>query len=103
MGRLKPRVKRIALDFMGEEWAECYLEFRAFTWGDVAGIDTEGLDNAKATTKLLETLKSAFLGGKGVDMQGETVELAASDLDDLDLETLTTVTQRLTGQPDPNG
>lgn len=47
-------------------------------------------------------LKRSFLDGKGIGMDGQVVDITADDLDDLDLEALTTIGQQLGGQPDPN-
>lgn len=103
MGKLKPRTKHISLAFLGDEWQESYLEFRTLTWADASKLQAEDLNEAKAAGLLLETLKGMFVGGKSIGADGQLVALEAADLDELDLETIATVTKELAGQPSPNG
>ena len=102
MGKLKSRTKRISLEFLGEEWNESYLEFRTLTWADAARFQAEGLDESKAAGVLVATLKDMFVSGKAVGADGSLVELEKSDIDELDLETITQVTTQLAGNPSPN-
>ncbi|MDP9469050.1 MAG: hypothetical protein M3Q71_00065 [Chloroflexota bacterium] len=102
MSKLKPRIKHISLAFMGEGWGDCYIDFRALRWADVANLETDGKDNRQAVTVLLEVLKQNFLSGRGVSEDGQPVELDAADLDELDLEALTAISQQLGGAPSPN-
>ncbi len=102
MSKLKPRIKHISLAFMGEGWQDCYIDFRALRWADVASLETDGKDNRQAVTVLLDVLKQNFLIGRGLSEDGQPVELDAADLDELDLEALTTISQQLGGAPSPN-
>ncbi len=102
MSRLKPRIKHVSLAFMGEEWAESYLEFKALSWADVSKLNTDNKNDTEATAKLYDTIKGAFLSGKGIGEDGSAIDLTADDIDDLDLETIAEVTKHLSGQPDPN-
>ena len=102
MSKLKPRIKHISLAFMGEGWEDCYVDFRSLRWADVANLDSDGKDNRQAVNVLLQVLKQNFLGGRGLGEDGQPVELEANDLDELDLEALTAISQQLGGAPGPN-
>ena len=98
MSHLKTRLKHVPLDFLGEEWAGCYLDFRAVTFKDLAALDTTD-QSGKA---VLDFLRAKFVSGQGVTEEGEPVSLTADDLDQLDIETVKLVVDTLTGTPDPN-
>lgn len=102
MSNLKPRIKHISLAFMGAGWEECYLNFRAFRWADIKDTDTENKASHVVIEETLAVLKRSFLDGKGIGTDGQVLDITADDLDDLDLEALTTIGQQLGGQPDPN-
>ncbi len=102
MSKLKSRIKHISLAFMGEGWEDCYVDFRALRWADVANLETDGKDNREAVSVLLEVLRQNFLSGRGLGEDGQPVELVAADLDELDLEALTAISQQLGGAPSPN-
>ena len=102
MGRLKPRTKRISLDFMGEGWQDCYIEFAALQWRDIKGMDDPDGDANKSFELGMDVLKRKFVSGQGLDAEGNTIALTADDLEDLDIETLTTLTGQLGGTPGPN-
>ncbi len=102
MSKLKQRIKHVSLAFMGEGWQDCYIDFRALRWADVANLETDGKDNRQAVTVLLQVLKQNFLSGLGLSEDGRPIELDAGDLDDLDLEALTAISEQLGGAPSPN-
>ena len=103
MSRIKPRVKRIQLDMMGEEWASCYIDFAALTWADVKQASTAEATNPEAAYEVaIGILKSKFIAGKGIGADGQPIDLKADDIDDLDVETQNALTAQLGGQPSPN-
>lgn len=104
MGRLKPRIKHISLEFMGEEWRDCYLDLRSLTWGDLAGFDAVNratVTNREAGELITAALKRNFVAGQGLDAQGNTIDLTADDLADLDIDAQTEIYAQLGGQPSP--
>ena len=91
MTELKPRTTRISLASMGPEWTDCYVEMRALRFSDVNLFSSSDASNV---VSLLETL---FVAGKGIDIAGNPVDLTAEDLSQIDVQTLTEVTQSLSG------
>lgn len=105
MATLKPRIKHIPLAFMGDGWAECGIDFRALRFSDLAafaapadGTETGSDDGAS----VIDLLKSAFVSGTGLLDDGSTADLAAEDLDQLDIDSITELSRQLTGQVGPN-
>lgn len=96
-------VRKFKLDFLGEEWKECYLEFEAFTYKELAdlaklNIDTEDATRtAEAAGKLMEVLEGKFVGGKGIDAEGKQVDIRKKDLVDLPLEVISKAVSFLMG------
>ena len=101
MSTFKPRLKRISLAFMGEGWAECYLDFKALTWADVAGLQEQAKDESNAVQALLSVLERNFVRGQALGTDDEIFTVEAYHLKDLDLESLTRISERL-GGTDPN-
>lgn len=102
MARLKPRLKHIPLDFLGEEWSDCTITFRALGWDDIRDFDPETMDNARAIARMEEVLTGAFVAGTGLDTDGNRIDLTADDVRDFDLETLGDIFRRLSGASNPN-
>ncbi len=102
MSRLKSRIKRVSLAFMGEGWQDCYIDFRALRWKDLEGLAAEREDNARAVDALLSIMRNNFVSGVALGEDGQPLEIAADDLADLDLEALTAISEQLGGQPGPN-
>jgi hypothetical protein len=98
MPRLKPRLKTIPLDFLGEEWRDCTIAFRALTFQDLSALDTTD-QSGKA---VLDLLRAKFVSGRAVDDEGQPFDLAADDLDGFDIEAVKVFVDTLTGTPDPN-
>src|SRR5436190_1261393 len=102
MSRIKPRIKHVSLAFMGDEWAESYIDFSGLLWTDVKDVTLEKMDNQAAIDRIVRLLKEHFQQGKGIDVAGEAIELNDADLDDFDLETQSTLFKLLSGSSDPN-
>ena len=98
MPRLKPRLKTIALDFMGEEWHDCRVAFRALTFKDLEALDTTD-QSGKA---VLDLLRAKFVSGRAIDEEGQPFDLTPDDLDGFDIEATKVFVDTLTGQPNPN-
>ncbi len=102
MSKLKPRIKRVSLAFMGEGWQEAYVDFKALRWADVAELADENVAGRDAITKLTGVLKRQFVAGRALGEDDQLFDLDSDDLAELDLEALTKVSQELGGAPDPN-
>ncbi|MDP9370527.1 MAG: hypothetical protein M3Q03_20035 [Chloroflexota bacterium] len=102
MSKLKPRIKRVSLAFMGEGWQEAYVDFKALRWADVAELQGGQGENRNPVEILIEALRRNFSGGKGVDEDGSLFDLSADDLGDFDLDAINSIADELAGRPDPN-
>lgn len=91
--------KRLPLDFLGAEWAECFIDFRPFSIREVTTISDLKADDPNATRKILDLLKTRFEGGKGYN--GQLVDLEADDIEDLPVEVLSRAVSFLIALPDP--
>lgn len=86
--------KKVNLSFLGEAWKESYLEFYALTikdlrdsfpsLGNVDAKDAQSVSSGIDTT--LKILQDKFIGGKGVDKDGNVVEITKEDLVELPAE-----------------
>ncbi len=102
MAKLKPRVKRVSLEFVGEGWQGAHIDFAALKWSDVKGMEPAEGDESHPFELALEVLQRKFLAGQGIDEAGNPVPMVAEDLADLDIETLGEISQQLGGAPSPN-
>jgi hypothetical protein len=102
MGKLKARTKTISLAFMGDAWKDAFVEFRALTWADAQKLQVEDMNDQAAMAALQELLQSLFVSGKSLGENDRMVELEASDLAELDIETIATITREMAGAPSPN-
>lgn len=104
--------KRLALNFLGEAWNECYIDLIPYGAKELkAAIEAE--DRAADATisevkrsigaieRKIEELKSAFVAGKGVTAAG-IIDLKAEDLEHLPVEVFTKANNVLLGPVDPN-
>ncbi len=90
--------KTLSLDFLGGAWKEkgAYLEFNSFTIRDLKesfpGIaDVDSKDPKSVSNSLGETIKmleQKFVSGKGIDADGNLVEVNKEDLSDLPAEVI---------------
>lgn len=95
--------KRVSLDFLGEEYKEAYLVFRAMPISDFEQFQKDALEmpDEKAIGFLLDKLKANFLSGKFPGEDG-LEDIKSEDLDQFDAETITKAFQAYTGvNPDP--
>lgn len=101
--------KKLNLDFLGDEWGDCYLKFRALTTKDLKKVMQsipadirEHADNPEkvleAFDKGVELLQDSYIGGKGIGEDGEEVDIDKDDLEDLPTEVLNKALSFLSGE-----
>lgn len=93
--------KRISLAELGDDWAECYLEFRQITFGEAkafVGLDKEP---EKAADKAIEILEDHFVSGKAVGEEG-IVDVKAKDMSDFPAAVISQSITELVGKVEPN-
>ena len=88
--------KKFSLDFLGDAWKECYINFEVVSIKDIRdyfpkfkAVDGDNPDTVvKSFNDILGFLSGKFISGKAVNTGGETVDLEAKDLEDLPAEVL---------------
>ena len=104
MDALKPRTKRVPLDFMGEGWQECFVELRYLSWAESKAIDAQVQESgADAIEAEIVAIQRVFVAGKGLSAKDEVIELTKEHLASLDLEAIHTLYRAVLGIPDPKG
>ncbi len=98
--------KKVTLEFLGDEYKDAYLVFKAIPIGDLQKIqDKMPTENDKDTSKaipvMLEVLKDYFQDGKFPNEKGELEDVTKEDLDNLDANSAVKCFQGLSGV-DPN-
>lgn len=91
--------KRVSLEFLGEEFKDSYLIFKAMAWHEYERMLPEveaNDDNIKSANTIKEAILKHFIEGK---FKGEAVE--KEDLLEFDIDTLTKCFEVLTGQVPP--
>jgi hypothetical protein len=88
--------KKLMLEFVGDEWKDCYMEFTPFTavevkekFPELLAMQTgdpkvvlEGMDT------IISVLSSKFVSGKGIDENGKEVAITKKDIPYLPIEVL---------------
>jgi hypothetical protein len=95
------RTKKVSLDFMGDGWAECYVEMRYLTWADskkMVDAETEAGDDWVGA--MVAKVSHVFVSGK-VLSNGEVVELTKDGIAEFDLEALKVLNNAALGFTDP--
>lgn len=93
--------KRMSLDFLGEKYKDCYLEFGAIPMRDYEkymGMAKANKDESKAVSFIVSTLQDLFIGGQFIDDNGELFDVNKDELGDFDMNVMITVFKALTGQ-----
>lgn len=99
--------KKVSLDFLGDDYKEAYITFKAIPVKDYAALMAkmpkgEEPDDGKAITLMVEMLEKYFYEGKFPNDEGTLEDLKKEDVADLDQEAAIKCFQRLAGQdPDP--
>lgn len=91
--------KRVSLAFLGEEYSEGYLTFKALPVSEYAGLlpkfeKANRQDSIDLTTKLL---KEKFIEGKFPD-NGKLIDVTAEQIEEFDEATLAECLSYVTGQ-----
>lgn len=101
-------VRKISLDFLGEEYKDSYLKFNAISMAELeglqsqfAGIDTDSKDSTEIVKLLANQLGSRFVEGK-VASEGKLVDVEKDDLLDLPVDAVNRIVEVLAGKVDPN-
>lgn len=93
--------RKISLDFIGEDYKDCYLEFKTIPMKDYEkyiGLANENKDEKKAVVFITKTLADLFVSGKFIDDKNELFDVEAEELGDFDMNVMITVFKALTGQ-----
>lgn len=98
-------IRRLTLEFLGEDWGGCYIDFNALTFRESKELMSLGSssDNKDiqvvmdASDKVLGLLLSKFVGGKIVTDEG-VVDMKKSELEDFPVEVLVSAVSLLTGK-----
>lgn len=93
--------RKIPLDFIGEDYKDCYLEFKTIPMKDYEKYveqASENKDEKKAVGFITSTLQDLFVSGKFIDESNETFDVKKEELGDFDMNVMITVFKSLTGQ-----
>lgn len=102
--------KKLSLDFFGDDWAECYINFTPVTYREaneltaLKDVDATNLTDEQREQlagQTLDMLKDHFVDGKGYTEDG-IVDLTAEDIEDLPVEIIAKAIVVLRGNIDPN-
>lgn len=95
-------VKRLSLDFLGDDWKECYLEFKALTirefkdFTGLIGVDQADADAVLAAFSLtIGILQTVYLKGKAIDQDKTIIDVSKEDLAEMPLEVINRATSFL--------
>lgn len=94
--------KKVTLEFLGDEYKDAYLVFKAIPVGDLKKIQDgmpkeDAEDKSQAIPIMLNVLKDYFLSGKAPGENGELTDVSKEDLNDLDANTAIKCFQALSG------
>lgn len=89
--------KRFSLDFLGDEWKECFINFSSITIRDLKDnvsqfVNMDKNDKASVANGITETLKileDRFIKGNAIGEDGKVIDLKKEDLVDMPAEVLT--------------
>lgn len=88
-------VKHFPLDFLGEDWKECFIDLKPLTIADVKGklptiakLQEKDSDVGAGVDLLLELLDDKFISGKVINEEGNLVDLPKEALGDLPVEVI---------------
>jgi CO dehydrogenase/acetyl-CoA synthase epsilon subunit len=97
--------KRITLEFLGDEYKDCYLEFNTIPMKDYIEYvkkASQAKGEAEASQYIIDALTPLFVSGKFLE-NDELFDVTKDQIQDFNVETLVTAFNMLTGQtPSPN-
>lgn len=100
--------KKISLDFLGEDWKECYLEMTPFTFADndkilriqklsLQQVNMTAEEAQHASTEILNLVADKLISGKGYN--GESlIPITRENLSDLPIEVIVHALKELQGR-----
>jgi hypothetical protein len=95
--QLQTRNTTVSLAFLGPEWQDCALTFRAMRFTDLAHFDANDTTGAM----ILTLLKNRFVSGKALASDGSVQDVIADDLDQFDIAAIGEISRQVSETPDP--
>lgn len=95
--------KRVSLEFLGEDYKDAYLLFKAMPISAFESFqrEAEKVEESKSVQFLLSKLKENFLGGM-FPVDDKLTSIDAEDLDSFDAQSIVKAFEAYTGvNPDP--
>lgn len=95
--------KKISLDFLGDEYKECYIEFSSMPIAEYKEFVKKGEavrkanENMRAVDLMTDKIKEHFLGGKLIGEEG-LFDMAKEDIDQFDINVILKVFSYMTGE-----
>lgn len=88
-------VKHFKLDFLGDDWKDCYLDLKPLSIEDVKGrlpeiakLQADDADVGAGVDLLIQLITEKFITGKVVNEEGTVVDLPVEALKDLPVEVI---------------
>lgn len=100
MAKMQTRTRRVSLGFLGDEWADAYIDFRRGHWRDVEAIE-EIQASQKGTQSLIAMLQHMFYAGQMVDEAGQMVDMDKDNIADFDNDALIDLSEKMQEGADP--
>lgn len=93
--------KKLDLEYLGENWKGCYLEFQLPSYGEIKELSNlESKNDAEKIEIALQTITGLFRGGKAIS-DGKEVDVTKEDLKDFPIDVLTKSFQLISGELSP--
>lgn len=104
--------RKLDLSFLGDDWHDCYIEFRAPSYKEVkeiAKIESKTIDGQTPPDTgsdadiVVNTLKDHIIAGKGYDPDAENgkTDIDQSNFENLPPQVISKSVELLLGDPDP--
>lgn len=96
--------KKVSLEFLGEEYKDAYLTFRAISLDEIEKLD-KIVNNIEDTNKAIDNFKKIcreyFIDGKFPDSKGELQNVTLEDLGKFNTEVISACFEKIVGILDP--
>lgn len=79
--------QKLKLDFLGDNWKDCYLTFNSLTIGEVDTLKNIDPNDPNNFSKAIDLVVKKFVSGKGIS-GGEMVVINKNDIKDLPVSVL---------------
>lgn len=102
--------RKLELSFLGDDWKEAFIEFRAPSYAEVrkiAALENSKQDNSQDNDQqdadlVISTLKDHIVSGKGYDPESQgLVDITSANFEDLPPSVISKSVELLLGDPDP--